>query len=67
MAQQVLIRLQKVLQRTGLSRSTVYWRISEGTFPKPINLGVKIVAWVEAEIDEWIEKQIAQSRSGQVQ
>jgi prophage regulatory protein len=53
--QQVLtiLRRKQVEARTGLSRSTIYARISEGTFPKPIDLGGgRAVGWIEAEIGE---------------
>ena len=49
-----LIRLKEVKRRVGLSHSTIYRRIKDGSFPKPHSLGGPIVAWTEAEIDEWI-------------
>lgn len=61
MAHRVL-RLPAVKTRTGLSRSTIYLRISEGIFPRPIQLGVRAVGWLEAEIEDWLEGQI-KSRS----
>lgn len=53
-----LIRIKDVMDRTGLARSTIYKYISEGKFPKPIKLGSRAVAWVEAEIDGWIQASI---------
>ena len=53
-----ILRLPAVKARTGLSRSTIYLRISEGIFPKQIHLGSRAVGWVETEIDEWLEQQI---------
>ena len=58
-----ILRLPNVLDRTGLSRSTVYQRVSEGRFPKPVSLGARAVGWVESDIEEWIGKQIEDSRS----
>lgn len=58
----VFLRLPTVKNRTGLSRSTIYLRIAEGDFPKPIPLGGRAVGWLEAEVNEWIEKQIAACR-----
>jgi prophage regulatory protein len=49
-----ILRLNKVKDRTGLSRSTIYLRIQEGTFPRPINLGARAVGWLENEIDAWL-------------
>ena len=59
---QAILRLPTVRQRCGLSRSTIYLRISQGTFPKPVNLGARAVGWIEAEIEEWLAQQIAKSR-----
>ena len=53
-----ILRLPAVRARTGLSRSTIYLRISEDNFPRPIQLGVRAVGWVESEIEEWLEIQI---------
>ena len=58
-----ILRLPAVKDRTGLSRSTIYLRISNGLFPKPIGLGGCAVGWVESEIDEWIENKILISRN----
>ena len=49
-----LIRLTEVKHRTGLSRSTIYARIAEGTFPEQIPLGGRAVGWLDSEIDQWI-------------
>ncbi|WP_227369343.1 MULTISPECIES: helix-turn-helix transcriptional regulator [Halomonadaceae] len=53
-----LIRIKDVMDRTGLARSTIYKYISEGKFPRPIKLGARAVAWVETEIDGWIQASI---------
>ena len=57
-----ILRLPAVKARTGLSRSTIYLRISEGRFPKPVSLGGRAVGWVEAEVDDWLNEQIEASR-----
>ena len=57
-----ILRLPEVMTRTGLSRSTIYLRVSQGTFPKPVNLGGRAVGWVEAETQEWLQRQIESSR-----
>ena len=57
-----ILRLPNVLDRTGLSRSTVYQRVSEGRFPRPVSLGDRAVGWVESDIEEWISRQIENSR-----
>ncbi|MFX0546503.1 helix-turn-helix transcriptional regulator [Roseovarius sp. S1116L3] len=40
---------------TGLSRSTLYAMMAEGTFPKPVKLGKRAVGWREADITAWLE------------
>lgn len=57
-----ILRLPEVMSRTGLSRSTIYLKVSQGNFPLPVNLGPRAVGWVEAEIQEWLEQQIEASR-----
>lgn len=57
-----ILRLPVVKSRTGLSRSTIYLRISHGAFPKPVSLGGRAVGWLEAEIQEWLQRQIETSR-----
>lgn len=59
----VILRLPAVKSRTGLARSTIYLRMSQGTFPKQISLGGRTVGWVESEIEMWLSNQIEQSRT----
>jgi prophage regulatory protein len=57
-----ILRLPAVKTRTGLSRSTIYLRVSQGTFPRPVSLGGRAVGWVEEEIQSWLAEKIAASR-----
>ncbi len=58
-----ILRRKQVESRTGLSRSTIYARIAEGSFPRPINLGGgRAVGWIEAEIDAWLQERVEHSR-----
>ena len=57
-----ILRLPHVKNKTGFSRSSIYLKISEGTFPSPISLGGRSVGWLESEIDAWIEERIAYTR-----
>ena len=52
-----LIRLPEVQHRVGLGRSTIYRWMAEDKFPKPVQLGAYSVAWVESDVDLWIEDQ----------
>ena len=56
-----LIRLPEVQHRVGLGRSTIYRWMSEGKFPKPVQLGGYAVAWMEDEIAEWIAARIGRT------
>jgi prophage regulatory protein len=57
-----ILRLPAVKTSTGLSRSTIYLRVSQGTFPRPVSLGGRAVGWLEAEIQEWLQRRIEASR-----
>jgi prophage regulatory protein len=59
-----ILRLRQVMAKTGLARSTIYDLIKREAFPKPIKLSLKIVGWIENEIEEWISTQIKKSRGG---
>ncbi len=49
-----VLRLRTVMNRTGLSRSTIYLRIREGSFPRQIVLGPRSVGWLESDVTAWI-------------
>ena len=49
-----IVRLKTVLARTGLSRSTIYRKIVEGTFPPQIKISVNGTGWCESDINRWI-------------
>ena len=57
-----ILRLPEVKEITGLSRSTIYLRMSEGTFPKHISLGARAVGWLKSEVNTWMEERINESR-----
>lgn len=49
-----IIRIEEVMNRTGLSRSTIYAYIEKGKFPKRIKIGLRAVGWYESEISKWV-------------
>lgn len=57
-----ILRLPAVIDKTGLSRATIYLKISKKTFPSPISLGERSVGWLESEVETWIQHQIECSR-----
>jgi prophage regulatory protein len=60
-----LFKLKNVVEITGLSRSHLYSLAQKGGFPRPVKLTERSSAWVESEVQEWIESRIAQ-RDGEV-
>ncbi|MBN8727435.1 MAG: AlpA family transcriptional regulator [Xanthomonadales bacterium] len=57
-----LIRLPQVVDRTGLSRSSIYALAAKQQFPRPIRLTVATSAWIESEVDDWIAARVEASR-----
>ena len=56
------LRLPQVKESTGLSRTTIYRKIAASEFPRPIHIGVRAVAWVEADVLRWMDAQERLSR-----
>lgn len=56
---QTILRLPAVKAMTGLSRSTIYLRIADGVFTKPISLGGRAVGWPSREVASLIAARIA--------
>lgn len=57
-----LLRLPEVKNITGLSRASIYLFMSKGEFPKSVSIGDRAVAWVDSDIQDWIEERINLSR-----
>lgn len=57
-----LIRLAEVQRRTGYSKAWLYRLMSQGKFPSSIKIGSRAIAFVESEIDDWINQRIEESR-----
>ena len=49
-----VLRLPDVLERVGLSKSTLWRLINDGEFPEPIKLGPRASGWIEEEVVAWI-------------
>ena len=56
--QQEFIRLNVVQEITSLSKSTIYRLISEGNFPKQVQIGKRAVIWVRSDITAWINQKL---------
>ncbi|EKO3906625.1 AlpA family transcriptional regulator [Vibrio fluvialis] len=60
------LRLKDVMSLTGLGRSTIYKFMADETdFPKSVPLGGRAVAWVESEIEEWMESRLSMRDSAE--
>ena len=53
-----LIRLKEVMHKTGLARTTLYNYMQDDKFPQSVPLGDRAVAWIEEEVDRWIEQKV---------
>lgn len=58
-----ILRFKQVAALVGLGKSSIYRKVQEGTFPKPIKLGsARASGWISTEVYDWIDDQIRQSR-----
>jgi prophage regulatory protein len=55
----MVARSSPVRSRTGLSRSTIYRKIADGTFPQQIRISVNGSGWHESDINRWIADPVA--------
>ena len=55
---QTLLRLPRVIELTGRSRPSIYVAIRAGTFPNPVKIGQRAVAWVSTDIEHWISERV---------
>jgi prophage regulatory protein len=58
------LRLPQVIERVGLSRSTIYSLIDQGRFPPAIPLSVQARAWSSKAIEEWMQERLADGDTG---
>lgn len=54
-----LLRMPAVEDRTGQKKSSMYAGVKAGTFPAPVRLSARCVAWREEDIDKWISERVA--------
>ena len=58
-----MLRLPSVIEITGLSRSSIYLRMKNNDFPPSISLGDRAIAWLESDIEQWLEDKVAASKT----
>jgi len=51
------LKRKEVETATTLSKATIYRRMGEGTFPKPVPVGLRAVAWLESDVAAWQQQQ----------
>lgn len=49
-----ILRIRAVLDRTGLSRSTLYRKVQNGTFPKQVRISTRCAGWRESAVSAWM-------------
>ena len=59
-----LIKLNDVIDKTSLRRSTIYKYMAENKFPQSVSLGGRSVAWIESEITDWLLERIGERDEG---
>jgi prophage regulatory protein len=59
-----LLRLAEVKRRTSFGKSKLYALIAAGLFPAPVPIGLRASAWVESEIDRWLDARVAERDAG---
>ncbi len=59
-----LIPTAVVLDRISMSKTQMYRQINAGNFPKPVPVGRQRIAFVESEVNAWIEKRIRDREEG---
>lgn len=57
-----LIRLSEVQRRTGYSKAWIYRLMGQGNFPSSVKIGTRAIAFIESEVDDWINQRIEESR-----
>lgn len=58
-----ILRLKEVMERTGLSRSTIYELMTKAQFPKQVQLSLRCVGWSEDDVHDWILDKLEKRRS----
>ena len=58
-----LLRISAVKSRIGLSRTSIYNGVKAGTFPPPVKIGVKAIAWLESDVEAWIAATVKAART----
>jgi prophage regulatory protein len=58
------VRLPEIVQRTGLSRATIYRKMDRGEFPHSVRLSANVIAWYERDLQGWLANPMSWSAAG---
>lgn len=59
-----ILRIRDVQKVTGLCRSSIYAKIAQSEFPRPIKLGERASGWLASEVSAWLKTRVDASRRG---
>lgn len=60
-----ILKRKEVEMIVGLGRSSIYAKVKDGSFPKPVKLSSRSVGWIQSEVQSWLENKIAESRNSE--
>lgn len=56
---EILVSINRICEMTSLSRTAINIQRAAGSFPREVNLGERRVAFVKAEVLEWINERVS--------
>ena len=56
-----MLLIRAVEDKSGYKRTSIYNKVKEGTFPAPVKLGPRRIAWAQHVLDEFLSKKITES------
>ena len=57
-----MLRIGEVCRRTGLSKSQIHRLVRDLSFPAPVRLSKRAVAWIAADVETWLQERITTTR-----
>ena len=56
----MLIRIREVMERTSLTRGTIYRLVGDGKFPRPMHIAERSPRWIAEEVDRYVDERLAE-------
>ena len=63
---QNLLRIDDVVERTDLPRSTIYWLIAKRQFPRPVHISPRRARWLKSDLEKWWAKRVEERDAKEV-